>query len=152
MLASICWFGCGAAQERTADRQPGIEKDKAAIEAVSAARAEAFNERDAAGIAVHFAEDGLLMPPASEVLRGREAVQAYYQKIFDEFETDLKSGYLEVEVSGDLAYGRGFATVRLTPLDGGEPVESTAKYLNVLERQADGSWKTTHDIWNDNAG
>ena len=27
---------------------------------------------------------------------------------------------------------------------------STSKYLNILERQADGTWKTTHDIWNAN--
>jgi ketosteroid isomerase-like protein len=27
---------------------------------------------------------------------------------------------------------------------------STAKYLNILKKQADGSWKTTHDIWNSN--
>jgi len=28
---------------------------------------------------------------------------------------------------------------------------SISKYLNILERQPDASWKTTHDIWNDNA-
>jgi ketosteroid isomerase-like protein len=27
---------------------------------------------------------------------------------------------------------------------------STAKYLNILEKQSDGTWKTTHDIWNGN--
>ena len=37
--------------------------------------------------------------------------QSYYQRIFDECETRLKSYYDEVKVSGPLAYGRGFAEV-----------------------------------------
>ena len=55
----------------------------ASIRTVSAARAEAFRQGDAAGIAVHFTEDGLLMAPGSPAQRGREAVRAYYQSIFN---------------------------------------------------------------------
>ncbi len=126
------------------------EADIAAISAMSAVRAKAFNEGDAAAIAVHFTEDGLLMAPGYKASSGRGAVEAYYQSIFDEYLPELKSGYDEVKVSGDLAYGRGFAEVKLIPRTGGEPVFSTAKYINILQRQPDGSWLTTHDIWNGN--
>lgn len=121
-----------------------------AIKAMSAARAKAFNEGKAADIAIHFTEDGVLMAPGAPATSGRAAVQAYYQSIFDQYVTDLESGYEEVKVSGDMAYGRGFAKVKLVPHAGGDTLVSSAKYINILERQPDGTWLTTHDIWNGN--
>jgi uncharacterized protein (TIGR02246 family) len=132
------------------EAEPDSAKDVAAIESMSAARAKAFNEGDADAIAIHFADDGILMPPGQAAVTGRPAVASYYQTIFEEYAAELTSGYKEVKVSGDLAIGRGYAEVRLTPRAGGESVVSTAKYLNVLQRQPDGSWLTTHDIWNEN--
>lgn len=128
-----------------------VEEDIQAITNVSKARAEAFNNSDAAEIASYFTEDAVLMAPGKEASTGKEAVQAYYQSIFDEYVPELSSHYEEVEVSGDLAYGRGFAKVTLTPKTGGASTTSTSKYLNILKRQPDGSWKTTHDVWNGNA-
>lgn len=133
----------------TATHPPSMD-EKNIITEISKARAKAFNEGDAAGIAVHFAEDALLMAPGKPAAKGKVAVQSYYQSIFDEFTTQLESHYEEVEVSGNLAYGRGFAKVTLVPKKGGETVISTAKYLNILKKQPDGKWKTTHDIWNGN--
>lgn len=120
------------------------------ITSISAERAQAFNEGNAAGIAKHFTEDAFLMAPESKTKRGRAEIEAYYQAIFDEFETELESGYEDVKVDGDLAYGRGFAKVWITPKSGGEKINSESKYLNILERQKDGTWMTTHDIWNSN--
>ncbi len=121
-----------------------------AIHQMSSERADAFNRGDSEGIAIYFTETGLLMAPGSPVAQGRSAVADYYQQIFDEYETILESGYDEVEVSGDLAFGRGTAYVTLIPRDGGEPVTATSKYINILQRQPDGTWLTTHDIWNEN--
>ncbi|MDO1451463.1 SgcJ/EcaC family oxidoreductase [Rhodocytophaga aerolata] len=127
-----------------------LEADVEAIKAVSEARAEAFRKGNAAGIAAHFTEDAILMAPDQPAQKGKAAVAAYYQALFDSYTPALKSEYEQVEVAGDLAYGRGFAQVVLTPKQGGEALKSTAKYLNILKRQPDGSWKTTHDIWNSN--
>ncbi|MEW5979071.1 MAG: SgcJ/EcaC family oxidoreductase [Acidobacteriota bacterium] len=143
-MALATTVGCGQVQNRSA------EFDVRQVEAVSQARAEAFNRSDAQTIASHFSDDCVLMAPDKPAARGREAVRSYYQSIFDVYSPVLESGYEEVRVSGDLAFGRGFATVRLTPKNGGPTTVSTAKYLNILRRQSDGTWKTTHDIWNSN--
>jgi ketosteroid isomerase-like protein len=90
------------------------------------------------------------MAPGDSSTTGRRAVREYYQHIFDQYRTFLESGYEEVKVSGDLAYGVGFAKVKLVPHTGGDTLVSTAKYINILQRQHDGSWLTTHDIWNAN--
>lgn len=124
--------------------------DKDTITAISAARAQAFNEGNAAGIAKYFTADAYLMAPDLETQRGPKAIEAYYQEIFDQYETVLESGYEAVVVDGDLAYGRGFAKVTLVDRQTGEKSYATSKYLNILERQSDGSWLTTHDIWNGN--
>lgn len=131
--------------------QPSVEQDKEAITAVSNARAEAFNRSDAAEIAAYFTDEAILMAPGTPAMTGRDAVRDYYQSIFDQYTPKLESRYVEVEVEGDLAYGRGIATITLTPEGSRDTVVSTSKYLNILERQPDGSWKTTHDIWNANS-
>ena len=122
----------------------------AEIKALSALRAKAFNEGNADVIARAFTESGLLMAPDMTSMTGREAVRGYYQRIFDQYRTSLESGYEEVKVSGNLGYGVGYAKVKLVPHSGGDTVVSTAKYINILQRQDDGSWLTTHDIWNAN--
>ena len=125
-------------------------RDIAEIKALSASRAKAFNEGNSNVIAEAFSETGVLMAPGAGSTTGRDAVRKYYQNIFDEYRCDLKSGYEEVKVSGDLAYGVGWAQVKLVPHDGGDTLVSSAKYINVLQRQKDGTWLTTHDIWNSN--
>lgn len=129
---------------------PSTDEDRKLITEISAARAKAFNEGNAAAIAMYFTEDALLMAPGKPASKGQGAVQAYYQSIFDEYTTELESHYEEVEIAGGLAYGRGFAKVTLTPKKGGAALVSTAKYLNILKKQANGLWRTTHDIWNGN--
>jgi uncharacterized protein (TIGR02246 family) len=124
--------------------------DVSSITAMSNDRANAFNKGDAAAIAGHFTDDGILMAPDFPVSQGRAGVEDYYGKIFSAYETSLESYYEEVEVSGNLAYGRGEAKVRLIDKSNGDTTYSSSKYLNILKKQTDGSWKTTHDIWNDN--
>lgn len=127
-----------------------ITDDVDMITKISKARAEAFIKGNAQEIAIHFTEDGCLMAPNEPVAFGRAAVATYYQSIFDEYQTVLESYYEEVEVEGDLAYGRGEAKVTLISKVDGDTTYSSAKYLNILQRQSDGSWLTTHDIWNGN--
>ena len=124
--------------------------DEDIINEVSKSRAKAFNEQDAAAIAIHFTDSGLLMAPGKPALRGKEAVQSYYQSIFDMYDPVLESRYEEISVSGNLAYGRGFAKVTIVPKAGGDSMVTTSKYINIMQKQEDGTWKTTHDIWNDN--
>ena len=144
LTASILLFAC-----RSNDRSVNA-REAEVIRGISAARAKAFNEGDAAGIAKHFADKCFLMAPGGQTKTDPAQVKAYYQAIFDKFTTGLESGYEDVKVDGDLAYGRGFAKVRLKDKVTGEEKTSTAKYLNILEKQSDGTWKTTHDIWNGN--
>jgi hypothetical protein len=72
---------------------PSTENEKKLITEISKARAKAFNEGNAAGIAIHFTEDAFLMAPGKPAVKGKAAVQGYYQVIFDEYTTELYSHY-----------------------------------------------------------
>jgi ketosteroid isomerase-like protein len=37
---------------------------------------------------------------------------------------------------------------KFTPKSGSESMQDIGKYMAILEKQADGSWKYTHFIWN----
>lgn len=147
LIAAMLTFGLTSCNTPAGHNEA---EDIAAIKVLSASRAKAFNEGDAGIIAAAFTETGLLMAPGNKSMTGREAVRTYYQQIFDQYKTVLESGYDDVKVSGDMGYGVGFARVTLVPHSGGDTLVSTSKYINILERQADGSWLTTHDIWNSN--
>jgi uncharacterized protein (TIGR02246 family) len=144
MLIALGVAGCVAQTDHD------YARDIAEIKALSAARAKAFNEGNSDVIAEAFSEEGLLMAPGTGSATGRDAVRNYYQEIFDQYKCFLESGYEEVKVSGDLAYGVGNARVKLVPHGGGDTLVSSAKYINILQRQKDGTWLTTHDIWNSN--
>jgi ketosteroid isomerase-like protein len=54
---------------------------------------------------------------------------------------------VEVAASGDLAYDQGTYTMT-GPGPDGKPITDKGKYLAVVKKQADGSWKVAEDMWN----
>lgn len=143
LMSTRIFFGCSNPTENA-------KQDVETIKNISARRAKAFNEGDAATIASFFAANCFLMAPGGVTKKTPKDVQTYYQSIFDIYHTELESGYEEVKVDGNLAYGRGFAKVKLVSMKDSTTQFSTAKYINILEKQPDGRWLTTHDIWNNN--
>ena len=86
--------------------------------------------------------DGVVMLPPNEPARvGTAAVRSMWESVLETFAVDVSVDVEEVEVLGEWAFERGTFNMRLTPKSGGAPVDDTGKYLDVLRRQADGSWK-----------
>lgn len=117
---------------------------EAALEEIPKAWQAAYNAGDAAALAALYAEDAMLLPPGSEPVEGREAIQAFWQATMDETPgaTDqLKPS--ELHVMEDMAVELG-AYVSTGPdgthLDHG-------KYIVVMTPTDDG-WKIARDIWN----
>lgn len=96
-----------------------------------------------------FTTDAVLMPPAESNVIGQEAIRAWHEKIW-EGTTDQCSGTVEeVEIFGDWGMVRGTFSGESTAASGeGRPY--SGKFLNVVRRQADGSWKIARGIWNSN--
>ena len=78
-----------------------------------------------------------------------QAIQASYEAMFKENAVKFVPTPFETQVAGDWAYDRGNATVTVTPKSG-KQMEESVKYLVIVKRQPDGSWKIYRLISNSN--
>ena len=98
-----------------------------------------------------WTEDGVQMPPDEPAVVSKEQIRIRNKAMLDQFAFKMKNiTNLEVEASGDLAFARGTFNATLTPKGKGEPVAVDGKYLTILKRQPDGSWRIHRDAFNSN--
>ena len=107
-----------------------------------------FRAGDATALARLYTENAVLMPPGEPAVTGRKAIELKLQTTFDRFTAVLNVTFDEIEISGDWAFERGSYTLTLTPKVEDEPIREVGKYLLILRRNSDGSWKLARDIWN----
>ena len=124
------------------------EADLAAIGEVRAAMVNASLTGDADAGAALYAEDAIQLPPNAPAVRGRAAIR----------EADAALGALstfelrpeETWGVGDFAYDRGTYSLSVQMPDTATYRE-VGKYLVLLRRQTDGSWKMTTAMWSSDA-
>src|SRR5207245_6361923 len=80
---------------------------RAAIEAATRQLIDAFGQRDAAGCASLYTEQGAMLPPNADIAWGRQAIQEAWQGIVDAGLTAFRVESLEVERAGAVAYASG---------------------------------------------
>ncbi len=127
-------------------------EDEAAIRALDAQWARASSAGDANALASLYASDATVLPPM-EPMRQGEAAKKYWIDVTNSFSGPTELTPTAVGGSGDLAYAVGTYRANLTPRKAGAkplPTEE-GKYLEVLRKQADGSWKIISDMWSPNA-
>jgi uncharacterized protein (TIGR02246 family) len=135
-------------------QQPEAAAD---VEAVTAAVNEIWNEYAAslnAGDVDRYialwADDGVQLPPGSRPVVGKEMIRAGLESDVEHVTFDADITNEEVQVSGDLAVARGIYGMTVTPKDGSQAIFIDGKYMTLLKRQPDGSWKIYRDIFNSN--
>lgn len=111
----------------------------AAIEAFMAA----FSRGDAAGCAALYTEQGQLLPPNSDVVAGKPAIQTFWQSAMHMGITAAKLETAEVEGHGHTAHEVGTYILQ----GAGGQVLDTGKYVVIWQQEA-GQWKLHRDIWN----
>ena len=87
----------------------------------------AFGSGDAANVATHYTSDGQLLPPQSELVTGREAIQAFWQGALDMGIKEVKLETVELEDHGATAVEVGKYTLFV---EGGQLADS-GKYMVV---------------------
>jgi uncharacterized protein (TIGR02246 family) len=151
-LSFMSLSACAPQAEQQAEPVVGestsTEADVGVIKGVNGDLINAFNAGDASAAVALVMDDAVDLPPNRPAVIGREAIRSFVQSDFDTFTMNFADEIVEVEVAGDLAVIWSNYTVTLTPKDDGEPIENTGKWLKVLKRQPDGSWKFSRNIWN----
>jgi len=102
-----------------------------------------FSRGDAAAIADIYTNNGMLLPPESDLVQGKQDIEAFWQVAIDMGIKNLKLDIVEVEQHGDTAiemskYTMSSADDKL--LDQGKGI--------VIWKYEGGSWKLHRDIWN----
>ena len=93
-----------------------------------------------------YTEDAVLLPPNAPMVRGRAAIQKFFEG-FPKI-TEFKQSADEIEGQGELAYPWGTYETAMTPPGAKAPLKDRGKVLGVWRKQADGSWLASRVIWN----
>ncbi len=148
--ALLILTACAPAPAPTPAPEPEntTEADVAAINGMVDQWLEAWHAGDAATLNSLYADDAVRMLPDSSNLTGREAILGRQQAGAEEYEERQQTvSKDDLRVSGDLAFLSGDWSVVQTPV-GGEARSLNGKYIWLLGRQDDGSWKIVRHIHN----
>jgi uncharacterized protein (TIGR02246 family) len=115
-------------------------------EEIAAANAEfmaACEAQDAAALAALYTKGGQLLPPNSDFVIGREAIQGFWQAVMDMGIRRAELEIIEVEGHGKTA----IEVSKYTLYAEGGVVADKGKYI-VVWKQKGGLWKLHRDIFN----
>jgi ketosteroid isomerase-like protein len=142
----------GEVRTFTFDNVRVVSPDVIAIEEVLNQYAVYANAGDLESWLSLHANDVVKMPPDAPAIFGIEDLRANFTPAFENFNTSCVLYPEEAHVDGDLGYARGNYSISITPKAGGETISlmPDGKYLTICKRQADGSWKISHDCYNSN--
>ena len=100
----------------------------------------------------YFHDDAIIFPPGQSSIQGKDSIAKFYAVFEELFVPSFKNVYSEraFEIDDSVAIRRysGFAEIRIK--DSPDTLISNNKYVDVLKKQADGSWKIIWHIWNEN--
>jgi uncharacterized protein (TIGR02246 family) len=134
----------------TFDNVRVVSPDVAAVENVLNQYAVAVNAGDLELWLSLHADNIVKMVPDAPAILGKEELRAYFKPLFDNFTSEMTLYPEEAQVDGDLGSAWGNYSLSMTPIAGGDTVFVDGKYLTICKRQADDSWKISHDCYNSN--
>ena len=111
--------------------------------------ATAVNHEDLDRWTALWADDGIQMSPDGPPRIGTGQVLEAMKLQFDQFlESNMVINTEEVQVLGDRAYAYGTYTLEMISKEGGTKESYSGSFLDILEKQADCSWKIAIDCRN----
>lgn len=94
-----------------------------------------------------YTSDVVLLPPEGSIVVGERAVRAWHERMYKQKTTQITSVVERVEASGDWGVGWGIWRGTVAPT-GAQSQTANGKFLVVVRRQSDGSWKIAREVWN----
>lgn len=120
-------------------------EQRAALQELAKAWAEAAPRQDWDAILELCTDDVLFLPQDDPIVEGKEAQRAWHE----DFPTvqEMTSELVKGEISGNTAIGQGVFSLVAEPEEG-SLVNMKGKWLSGYRRQPDGRWLISHLAWN----
>jgi ketosteroid isomerase-like protein len=143
--AALLGLGCST------DTQPSFADDVVAITAFNERYLKSINDEDIAALSALTTDGHVMLPPNREPVVGKAANDAMNGGAFERY--DFRETWVPVEtvIDGDLGFQRGTFTVIATPKGDGDRLEVNGSFLRIYQRQANGEWRMTRDMFNSSA-
>jgi uncharacterized protein (TIGR02246 family) len=138
LMAAILVSALSAAAAQSAEDELRAAEDE--FEAL-------WNEKDAAGLAGLYAEDGMRLPPDASRTVGREAIEEMFVGEFEAGLANLQLEATEFGHDGNLGWVVGNSTIEFPT--GDTMGTGTGNYVVVYRKEEDGVWRIVIDTWND---
>jgi len=122
------------------------DADRQAIEAQRQVFKEAAEAADWTRLVALYTEDARVLPPNGRMVTGRIALR----ELFSSFPPigNFVLATQEVHGGGDLAIVRGTYSMTLMPPGAPAAIADTGKFVEMWQKQPDGTWLIALDIWN----
>lgn len=152
LVVCVTAISCSSPPQPVVQVPPPV--DPAAIEkqirSLDADWSHAANLGDVETSISYYSDDGLLLEPNAPIVSGKEAFRKSWTALVTGpgfVSIAFAPTKVSVALAGDMAYDVG--TYELTTKDkAGKASTETGKYLEVWQKQVDGSWKAAVDIYN----
>jgi uncharacterized protein (TIGR02246 family) len=117
------------------------------VQALDDEYGKAVANQDTGALAAFYTADALLLPPNAPVAQGTKAIRAVFDGYVEAGAASLELQNTAFEEHGDIVIDAGRYTLNVQTPDG-DSMTDVGKYLQVLKRQADGSFLIAYDCFN----
>lgn len=125
--------------------------DLAGVRRTDSAFVAAANAGDVDGVVAVYAQDAALLPPNMPAQRGSAAIRGFWGGLLKAYTVKFEVSSDTIEGRGDLAYTVGHYRLTAVPKEKANPgMADEGKFVEILKRQPDGTWKYVVDIYNSN--
>jgi ketosteroid isomerase-like protein len=125
--------------------QHNLEADLRSIQALNQHDVKATMDVDTDAIISQWTDDFVVLQAGGPIVRGRSANAAAVEQSREQLKAFVPIEYnldvQEITVAGDYAFEWGTYRGSARSVTGGETVNYVGKFMRILQRQADGSWK-----------
>lgn len=151
-LCSACRTSADTARATGGDSPASLSQaDLAGIRAADSAFAAAATAGNLDGVVAVYASDAALLPPNMPPQKGRSAIRSFWGGFLNAYTVRFEVSSDTIEGRGDLAYNVGHYRFTAVPKAKADPgVADEGKFLEVLKKQSDGSWKYIVDMYSSN--
>lgn len=130
-------------------QNPDLTQAKMGIEKMNKDFDQAMLSQDYNKIGNFFTDDALSLPSYTTEIKGKDAIVESQKKDFasNKYNT-FTTNTTDIYGSGDLVYEIGTYAVNFTMANNPTPMDDHGKYVNIWQKQGDGTWKIKVQTWN----